>query len=140
MLKYILRVLIFVVFISLSLYANEYKEIVNVKLKKDVHKKILVKYGKNEKLFKFRWTLYTDGGLVILRSYDRIVGQNILYDKLKSRSFRVELMTRGGSHYAVPYILVKFIEFDYKTDEAIFQLFLSDTHSKVRLEYLKQEN
>ncbi len=138
--NYILQVLILTAFISLSLHSNDYQEIVNIKLKKDVQKKILVKYAKNEKLFKFRWTLYTDGGLVILRSYDRILGQNILYDKLKSRSFRVELMTRGGSHYAVPYILVKFIEFDYKTDEAIFQLFLSDTHSKVRLEYLKKEN
>jgi len=120
--------------------ANEYKDIVTIKLKKDVHKKILVKYGKTEKLFKFRWTLYTDGGLVIFRSYDRIVGQNILYAKRKSRSFRVELMTRGGSYYAVSYILVKFEKFDYETGEAIFQLFLSDTHSKVSLEYLEQKN
>lgn len=138
MLKYILQVLIFIIFISSSLYSNEYKDIVNIKLKKDVHKKILVKYGKSEKLFKFRWTLYTDGGLVILRSYDRIVGQNILYAQRKSQSFRIELMPRGGQYYTIPYILVKFVEFDYKTNEALFQLFLSDTRSKVSLEYLKK--
>ncbi len=140
MLKYFLQIFIAITFISSFLHANEYKDIVTVKLKKDEHKKVIIKYARTEKLFKFRWTLYANGGLVVLHSYDRIVGQTMLYDKRKSRSFRVELITRGGQHYAVPYILVKFVEFDYETGEAMFQLFLSDTHSKVSAEYLKQEN
>lgn len=135
MFKHIVKLLIFIVFFS-SLEANEYRDIVNIKLKKDEHKKILVKYAKNEKLFTFRWTLYTNGGLVIFRSYDRVVAQNVLYAQHKRQSFRVELMTRGGTHYIVPYIMVKFIEFDYERDAAVFQLFLSDKNSKVILEYL----
>lgn len=140
MLKYLLLCFVLVsFFVSSGLCANEYRDIVTVKLKKDQFKKILVKYEKNEKLFKFRWTLYTNNGLVIFKSYDRIVGQNILYARHKSQSFRVELMTRGGHHYNVPYLLVKFIEFNYETQEAEFQLFLSDRDSKVSLEYLKEQ-
>lgn len=140
MFKSILQYLLFSAFLSVSsLYANEYKDIVTIKLKKDVYKKIIVKSGSSEKLFKFRWTLYTNGGLVILRSYDRIVAQNILYARHKSQSFRVELMTRGGHSYVVPYIMVKFVEFNYETHEAVFQLFLSDLNSKIGLEYLKDE-
>ncbi|MDQ7045814.1 MAG: hypothetical protein Q9M32_07880 [Sulfurimonas sp.] len=117
-------------------FANEYKDIVNIELKKDEYKKILVKYGATQRLFKFRWTLFTNGGLVIFKSFDRIVSQNILYLRHKNQSFRVELMTRGANPYAVPYILVKFNEFDYETSKAKFQLFLSDPNSKVALEYL----
>jgi len=136
--KYIVYLLIFTTLFSGYLCANEYKDIVTVKLKKDETKKILVISGNSKKLFKFRWTLYANNGLVIFRSYDRIVGQNILYLNHKNQSFRVELTTRGADSYSVPYILVKFKEFDYETNEAIFQLFLSDRNAKVSLEYLKE--
>lgn len=128
-------ILIILIFFS-SVHANEYRDIVNIELKKDEHLRILVKYGKTEKLFKFRWTLYMNGGLVVFRSYDRIVSQNMLYLRHKNQSFRVELRTRGASNFAVPYMLIKFIEFDYKKEVAKFQLFLSDKNSEVSFEYL----
>ncbi len=119
------------------IHANEYKDIVTIKLKKDEHKKILVKYGTSEKLFKFRWTLYANGGLVVLRSYDKEVSQNVLYLRHKNQSFRLELKPKGADYYAVPYILVKFEEFDSKTNEAIFKLFLSDKNMQVNLKFLE---
>jgi len=106
-------------------------------LKKDELKKILVKYDGKEKLLKFRWTLYKNGGLVIFRSYDRIVAQNVLYLRHKNQSFRLELKTRGTDFYNVPYVLVKFKEFKYDTKEAVFELLLSDSSMKIALKYLK---
>ena len=108
-------------------------------MKKDEHKEILVKYGKSQRLFKFRWTLYTNGGLVIFRSYDKIVAQNVLYLRHMNQSFRMELRTRGASNYKPPYLLVKFYEFDEKEQIAKFQVFLSDKNSEIRLEYLKNK-
>ena len=56
-----------------------FRDKVIITIKKDEQKKILVKYDEITKLFKFRWTLYKNKGLVIHRSYDRVVAQNILY-------------------------------------------------------------
>ena len=121
-------------FICLS--ANNYTETVDINLKKDDEQKILVKYGNTQRVFKFRWTLYVNGGLVVFRSYDKIVAQNVLYLRHKNQSFRLELKTRGASNYAVPYVLVKFNEYDFETQEAKFQLFLSDKNAEITLEYL----
>ena len=119
------------------LSANEFRNIRKFSLKKDEIKKIAVKHDSFEKLFKFRWTLYKNGGLVIFRSYDQIVAQNILYLRHKNQSFKVELKTRGADFYNVPYLLVKFKEFDYKKNEAVFELFLFDKNSQIILKYLK---
>jgi len=135
--KNVLKFLVLFVLSFNYLSANEYADIRVIKLKKDEQKKILVKYGKNQKLLKFRWTLFTNGGLVVFRSYDRIVAQNILYLRHKNQSFRIELKTRGADFYNVPYILVKFKEFNYETNEASFELFLSDKKSQISLEYLE---
>ena len=109
-----------------------------ISLKKDEQKKILVKYGSIEKIFKFRWTLYKNNGLVIFRSYDKIVAQNILYLRHKNQSFRIELKPRGYDFYNVPYILVKFKEFDYETATAKFGLYLSDDKMQISLENLNK--
>ena len=108
-----------------------------ISLKKDEQKKILVKYGNIEKLFKFSWTLYKNGGLVVLRSYDKIVSQNVLYLRYKNSSFRFDLMPKGVISYRTPYMLVKFKEFNYETGEAQFELFISDKNMQIILEYLE---
>ena len=129
---------IFILFVSFGsvVFANEFREVKEISLKKDETKKILVKYDSKERLFKFRWTLYKNNGLVVLRSYDKIVAQNILYMRHKNRSFRLELKTRGLDFYNVPYLLVRFKEFKYDTKEAVFELLLSDISSKIELKYL----
>ena len=119
--------------------ANTYRDMVKFSLKKDEEKRVLVKYGKIQKLFQFRWTLFINDGLVILKSYDDIVSQNILYSNHKNQSFRIELLSRGANNYKTPYILVKFLEFDYEKNVAKFKLFLSDDEVRVRVKYLKND-
>ena len=118
-------------------WANDFRDATEVSLQKDEQKKILVKYDSNERLFKFRWTLYQNGGLVIHRSYDGVVAQNILYLRNKNQSFRLELKPRGADFYNVPYVLVKFKEFDLQKKEAKFELFLSDDKMQIELQDLK---
>jgi len=108
-------------------------------LQKDEQKKILVKYEGREKLFKFRWTLYINDGLVIHRSYDKIVKQGVLYAQSRNQSFKQELISRGAAYYDVPYVLVKFKEFDLKKNEAKFQIFLFDKNNEIRWIFLKNK-
>ena len=119
------------------LNANEFRDIKTISLKKDEIKKIVVQYDDFVKVFKLRWTLYTNGGLVTFHSYDQIVAQTMLYLRDKNQSFRVELKPRGADFYNVPYFLVKFKEFDTKNHKAVFELFLSDKNEQIRLKYLK---
>jgi hypothetical protein len=135
-LKNALRVFVLLFFYFNNLWAVDFAEIKNVTLKKDQVQKILVIYENKEKILKFRWTLFINNGLVIFRSYDRIVAQNILYQRYKNRNFRVELKTRGMDMYNVPYVLIRFKEFKYDTKEAVFELLLSDTSKSVQLKYL----
>ena len=134
-----LQFFVFLSFFGVLLSANTYRDMVKVSLKKDETKRVLVKYGKIQKLFQFRWTLYINDGLVILKSYDDMVSQNILYLNHKNQSFRTELLSRGANNYKTPYILVKFLEFDYEKNKAKFELFLSDDEIRVRVKYLKND-
>ena len=131
--KKVIRFFLLLTLLFSGVEANNFKDIREISLKKDEQKKILVKYDSNEKLFKFRWTLYKNGGLVIHRSYDGVVAQNILYLRHKNRSFRLELKPRGADFYNVPYILVKFKEFEIQKKEAKFELFLSDDKMQIEL-------
>ena len=122
-----------------TIFANDLQEVKKFSLKKDEQKKILVKYDNKKRLFKFRWTLYVNDGLVVLRSYDKTVAQNILYLNYRNQSFRIELKTRGADFYNVPYILIKFKKFDVKKNIAVFVLYLSDDKDQIRLQILKNK-
>jgi len=127
-------------FLSLSFSSVFSAELISSKvleLKKDQMQKIIVKYDGREKIFKLRWTLYKNNGLVIFRSYDKIVAQNILYLRKTSRSFRVVLKPRGINFYDKPYLLVMFKDFDFETKKAKFELFFSDDTKQIVLEYKK---
>ena len=125
--------------IKSALFGNNFLYTKEISLKKDEQKKILVKYDDKERLFKFRWTLYINDGLVIHRSYDKIVSQNILYLNGKNQSFKVELTTRGGAYYELPYMLVKFKEFDAKKNNAVFQIFLYDKNNEIKWKFLQNK-
>jgi hypothetical protein len=120
------------------IFASDYREIKEIVLKKDEQKKILVKYADKEKLFQFRWTLYKNGGLVLFKSYDRIVAQHVLYLRHENQSFRVELMPKGANYNNSAYLLVKFKEFKQDSKEAVFEIFLFDSKGQVLLEDIKK--
>jgi len=136
----ILRVSIILILLFNGVMAFEYKDVKKFSLKKDEFKQILVKYMGYKRLFKFRWTLYTNEGLVIHRSYDKDVAQNILYLNNRNQSFKLFLKSKGADYYEVPYFLVKFKEFDFKKNEAIFEIFLSDKRNQLEIRYLKNDN
>jgi len=138
-LKFLLQVFTLFLFSFSFIYANDLREISEISLKKDEQKKILVKYDNKKKLFKFSWTLYKNGGLVIFRSYDEIVAQNILYLRHQNQSFRVELKPRGSDFYNVPYLLVKFKKFNEKSGQAEFVLLLSDDKFQITLQDLQNK-
>ena len=46
-------------------------------------------------------------------------------------------MPNGASNYRVPYMLVKFKEFNYESGEAQFEFYVSDKKMQVILEYLE---
>ena len=78
------RTLVLVVLLLISHSgADEWKPSKSVSLKKDDIESILVKSGALQCLFDFRWTLYKNNSIVILRSYDGFVAQNILSLKRK---------------------------------------------------------
>ena len=122
-------------FFSTSI-ALDYKQTKYMVLKKDEEKKILVNYNNLTKLFKFRWTLFKNGGLVIHKSYDEVISQNILYTRYKNNFFKLELKTKGADYHNVPFILMKFKEFNFKTNRAVMELFLYDRSGIINLNYL----
>lgn len=135
--KLFLQVFITLILLFSVSFADQYKEVKKFSLQKDQQKKILVKYDNKVKLFTLRWTLYVNGGLVVLRSYDKEVGQNVLELNHKNQSFRVAIKPRGANNYNVPYLLVKFKEFDFEKHEAVFELYNFDNKTQVTLEELK---
>jgi hypothetical protein len=82
-----LQVLVFCAFVFSNSYAVDFREKRVITLKKDEQKKILVKYDSFEKIFKFRWTLYQNEGLVVFRSYDTIVAQKYFVFKVQESEF-----------------------------------------------------
>ena len=134
--KKILQLFIFTALFLSTISANDFARKLEISLKKDEQKKILVKYDSIEKLFKLRWTLYHNKGLVVLRSYDKIVAQNVLYLRGKNQSFLLELSPSERDYYNPPYFLVKFKDFNYEKNEAIFEIFLSDKNERIELEEL----
>ncbi len=131
---------LFLVFLLLfiSSSADEWKPIKSVSLQKDQLERIVVQSGALKRLFEFRWTLYADDALVILRSYDDDVAQHVLRSHYKNRSFRVELLSRGGSRTIAPYFLVTFKHFDFKANKALFDIYLSDDDEQVELKFLQE--
>ena len=124
--------------IPAAVWAGNWQMHKTITLKKDQFSEIVVKSEGFEKLLKFRWTLYKNGGLVVIRHYDGFVGHHMLYLRNKNRSFRVELLPPGEKYGAVPYILIKFSDFDFEKGEAVFDLFMRDEDNDLLVDILKE--
>ena len=102
------RVLIRTVWIVLlmigAVYAD-WRETREIRLKKDVTQKIMVITEGNRRLLTFRWTLYQNKGLVIHRSFDGFVAQNVLALNHNNQSFRVEFSSKAQRHASFVYML-----------------------------------
>lgn len=115
----------------------EWQETKEIRLKKDVTQTVIVRYDDQQRLLTFRWTLFTNGELVIHRSLDEFVAQNILSLSHKNQSLRVEFTPRGKKYGAISYLFITFKRFDLEKKEAVFELLLHDDEKKIVLKYLK---
>jgi hypothetical protein len=86
------------------------------------------------KTLKFRWTLYVNSGLVMLYNYEKFPFQNILYTDYKLQGYRINLKNRATDALDYPYVMIAFVEFDDKKQEAMFELFLKDDKRTILLE------
>ncbi len=118
------------------LYGGELTPIKSISLHKDQTEHLIVKSELLQKHLLFRWTLFRDNALVILRSYDTIVAQHTLYLKQSNRSFRVTLFGARKAHEVAPYLVITFKRFDYQSKQAFFDIYLSDDNERVRLEFI----
>ncbi len=128
--------------LCLSLHVSsalEWKTVKSISLGKDKLERLLVKSDGSLRLLEFRWSLYKNGNLVVLGSFDDIVYQHILKLNHTNQSFRIDLLNQTAHKIKVPYILVKFTDFDYKNSKSKFDIFLQDEEEEITLEYLKRE-
>ncbi len=119
--------------------AAPWREMKSFVLKKDEVVKIMVKSEGLERLLTFRWTLYTDKGLVVHESFDRIVGQHMLYVSHTNQSFRKRLLPAKRSERDVPYAVVVFKKFDDGNKTAQLDLLLIDKEKRIVLDYLTEK-
>jgi hypothetical protein len=133
-----LRVFLALLLLCSASFANDFRDLFKISLKKDEQKKILVKYADKEKLFVFRWTLYANDALVTLYKYDKFVAQNVLYLNHRNQSLRIKLRDDGKNYYNPPYFLLKFKAFE--KNEAKFELYLYDPEMQIALKFLKNKN
>jgi len=136
----IVRILITAVLLFSTLDAIEFADMHEISLKKDEQTKFLVKYNNYIREFKFRWTLYTNDGLVMFHSYDAKLAQKVLYLNTINQSFKVFLKPKSSGAYEAPYLLVKFKKFDFEKNKAKFEVFLSDKKSQIKLEKIKKKS
>ncbi|MFZ2890339.1 hypothetical protein [Sulfuricurvum sp.] len=119
--------------------AAAWRETKSFILKKDELVKVLVKSEAHERVLNFRWTLYTDKGLVVHESFDRFVGQHILYAGHANQSFRKRLLPPKRSQKDVPFVVVVFKKFDEANATAQMDLFLIDSEKRIVLDYLTKK-
>lgn len=121
------------------LHSAPWREMKTFTLKKDQIVKVMVKSEGQERLFTFRWTLYTDKVLVVHESFDRFVGQHMLQNGNVHQSFRRTLLYEKKSYRDVPSLLVVFKKFDEGAKTAQFDLLLIDKESRISLDYLTEK-
>jgi len=137
--KFFLEIFTIIALLFGTAYANEFADMEKISLKKDEQTKIYVKYANYERVFKFRWTLYKNEGLVMFSSYDKEVAQHILYLNNTNRSFKILLKPKGADFYEVPYFLVLFKDFNFEKHEVNFEVYLSDKKHQLEIKYQKRE-
>ena len=133
-----MRYLLLLTLLLLGAARAEFRQVEELRLKKDAVEKIMVVSETSRRLLTFRWTLYQNGGLVVHRSYDGFNAQNVLKLNHDNQSVRIDIDRRGNAPKTFTYIVIKFKAFDFETEEALFELLLRDEAEKVVLEYLKK--
>ena len=81
----------------------------------------------------FRWTLYTDGRLVLLMQYEGFPTQHILERGYKRDAARLYLRDDYNREDLRSYLLIRFVEFDPKRRMATLDLKVKDPQKRVHI-------
>lgn len=120
-----------------ALLQAQWQQVKELRLKKDETQKVEIRYDDKKRLFTLRWTLYTNGELVVHRALDAFKAQNVLALNHTNQSLRVDISPKGTKYGRITYLFVKFKAFDEEKREALFDLLLHDDSKKIVLKYLK---
>ncbi|MFP4332970.1 MAG: hypothetical protein ACOCP1_01860 [Campylobacterales bacterium] len=133
-------VLIALVVSCFALPKDYWKSSYVVELEKDqiLEIEFVPKDGVKKKLT-YRWTLYKNRGLVVILRYDGFVRQFVLNNEYQRDSFKEHLYPEN-KYYQRPFFLLKFVDFDRKTNKAKLQNFVHIGEMKMDIGYKKQED
>lgn len=123
----------------ISLHGTPWREMKTFNVAKDEMIKIMVKSEGQERILSWRWTLYTDKALIVHESFDRFVGQHVLYAGYSNQSFRKQLLPAVKSQRDAAYAIVVFKKFDEGAKKAQFDLLLFDKEKRIVLDYLTEK-
>ena len=122
-----------------TLHGAPWREMKTITLAKDEMVKIMIKSEGQERILSWRWTLYTDKALIVHESFDRFVGQHVLYVGYSNQSFRKEILPAVKSHRDAVYVTVVFKKFDEGAKKAQFDLLVFDKEKRIVLDYLTEK-
>jgi hypothetical protein len=95
-------------------------------LKKDQLQRIELKTPKHTFRLAFRWTLFTDGGLVMHVYYEKHHEQPMLFLDRRRDAFRIDLFAKPANatplQYIRPYAILRFVRFDTRKHVAVIEL------------------
>ena len=130
-------VLIFLM--SLCLFAKDdqmWDYAYSFKLKKDQTARVLVsrsnkKKNSKEGVFVFRWTLFSNEGLVTLVNYQGHPTQHVLYRKKHQVTFIFKLIPDSMSLADRTYLMLIFSDFDKKKQRAVYDVYIKDPKKRI---------
>jgi len=122
-----------------TLNGAPWREMKTFNVAKDEMVKIMIKSEGQERLFSWRWTLYTDKALIVHENFDRFVGQHVLYAGYSNQSFRKQLLPAAKSQKDAVYVIVVFKKFDEGAKKAQFDLLVFDKEKRIVLDYLTEK-
>ncbi len=123
---------LFLVLLPLWLHAQiVWDKVQHVKLKKDqffhaTFSETGPEGGVVKRVFKLRWTLFVNEGLVTLINYQGFNNQTVLYTRPNLDTFNLKLLPRIAGELRAPYMSIVFKEFDDTNREAYFDIYIKD--------------
>jgi len=96
----------------------------NIELKKDQVSSWTIFDNIRNKTFSLRWTLYINGGLIVLSNYDGFPYQHILYKSYNRNSFQIPLSQKRST------LMVEFTDFNENNRTATFRVLFKNSRAE----------
>ena len=126
-----------IVLILISVLLSEAAELnytQEIRLSKDQYQSVLVREEALFRVLKFRWTLFSGGGLVMHLNFNGRASQFVLYKHYKKDTYRIRLLPKTSAYRRVPYLYLVFKSFDHKMKQAHFDILIDDPEKRALIE------